>query len=223
MIVQHPELRIIPQDLWDRNQTRLAENYDKPFHAKRKGEFVFTGRVFCGKCGCTSIASDGKYVCTGRSQKGVCDNTRRAPRITVEQSVFDRLQKHLLSAGLLKPCIDAYREEAERARLEYEARRRGDQSRLEDVDQRIANVVAQLEGMRDTGYASQMLAVELDRLRAEKAVLEKQSKVRHVAAVPVEDAGVIADRITATLQHLKQPCRGMTGRRRVRVSCCGAW
>jgi len=185
MIVQHPELRIIPQDLWDRNQTRLAENYDKPFYAKRKGEFVFTGRVFCGKCGCTSIASDGKYVCTGRSQKGVCDNTRRAPRVAVEQSVFDRLQKHLLSAGLLEPCIDAYREEAERSRVEYEARCQSDQSRLQDVDQRIANLVAQLGGMRDTGYASQMLAVELDRLGAEKAVLEKRSKVRHVAAVPV--------------------------------------
>lgn len=208
IIVQHPELRIIPQELWDRNQARLAENYDKPFHAKRKGEFVFTGRVFCGKCGCTSIASDGKYVCTGRSQKGVCDNTRRAPRIAVEQSVFDRLQKHLLSAGLLKPCIDAYREEADRARVEHEARRQSDRSRLEDVDQRIANLVAQLGGMRDTGYASQMLAVELDRLGAEKAVLEKQSKVRHVAAVPVEDADVIADRITATLQNLQAALQG---------------
>lgn len=208
IIVQHPELRIIPQELWDRNQARLAENHDKPFHAKRKGEFVFTGRVFCGKCGCTSIASDGKYVCTGRSQIGVCDNTRRAPRIAVEQSVFDRLQKHLLSAGLLKPCIDAYREEAERARLEYEARRQGDQSRLKDVDQRIANLVAQLGGMRDTGYASQMLAVELDRLGAEKAILEKQSKVRHVAAVPVENAEIIADRITATLQNLQAALQG---------------
>lgn len=203
IIVQHPDLRIIPQDLWDRNQARLADNYDKPFHAKRKGEFVFTGRVFCGKCGCTSIASSGKYVCTGRSQKGVCDNTRRAPRVAVEQSVFDRLQTHLLSAGLLKPCIDAYREEAERARFEYEARRQDDQSRLEDVEQRIANLVAQLGGMRDTGYASQMLTAELDRLGAEKAVLEKQLKARHGAAVPVEDAEVIAGRITATLQNLQ--------------------
>lgn len=151
IIVQHPHLRIIPQDLWDRNQSRLAENYDKPFHAKRRGEFVFTGRVFCGMCGCTCIATDGKYVCTGHSQKGVCANTRRASRITVEKSVFDRLQKHLLSARLLKPCIDAYREESERMRAEYEARHQRDRSRLDEVDQRIANLLAQLGGCGTQG------------------------------------------------------------------------
>ena len=209
MIVRHPELRIIPQDLWDRNQARLAENFDKPFHAKRKGEFVFTGKVYCGKCGCTSVASGGKYICTGRSQKGVCDNTRRAARAAVEESVFDRLQKHLLSAGLLAPCIEAYREEAERTRVEHEARRKSGQLRLEDVDQRIANLVAQLGEMRDTGYASQMLATELDRLGAEKSVLEKQLKIRPGAEPPpAEDADVIADRISATLQNLQQALLG---------------
>lgn len=155
MIVQHPELRIIPQDLWDRNQARLAKNHDKPFYAKRKNEFVFTGKVFCGKCGCTSIVSGGKYVCTGRNQKGVCDNTRRAHRVALEVSIFERLQKHLLSEGLLKPCIDAYREEMERARIERDARLETGNLRLKDIDQRISNLVNQLAGMSDLGHASQ--------------------------------------------------------------------
>lgn len=53
-----------------------------------------------------------------------------------------------------------------------------------------------------------MLAVELDRLGAEKAVLEKQLKARNVAAVSVEDADIIADRITATLQNLQETLQG---------------
>lgn len=80
MITQQPELVIVDKDLWDRNQARLAENSDRPFHTKRKVEYVFTGKVYCGVCSSTCIVSDGKYVCTGSAEGHLHQLPPRAAR-----------------------------------------------------------------------------------------------------------------------------------------------
>ena len=122
MTTQHPDLAIIDRDLWDRNQARLAENFDSPFHTKRKVEYVFTGKVHCGVCNSTCIVSDGKYVCTGRQQKGICSNPRRVPREAVETSIFDRIKVHVLNTAVLGPALSAFREEVERTRADHAAK-----------------------------------------------------------------------------------------------------
>lgn len=204
IIVQHPDLAILDRDLWDRNQARLTEAFDRPFHAKRKVEYLFTGKVFCGSCGSACIVSDGKFVCTGRQQFGVCKNTRRVFREALEESVLGRMKQHLLGPDLLGPCLVAYRDETERALSEYAIKSAGDTARLREVEQRIANLMTQLGAASEASLASQMLLGEIERLGAEKSRLEHQVKLAPRPLGPALDDDTIIQRIGATLDDLQQ-------------------
>jgi DNA invertase Pin-like site-specific DNA recombinase len=203
IVTHHPDLAIIDKDLWDRNQARLADNFDRPFRSKKKNRFAFTGKMFCGSCGEPCIVSDGKFVCTGRSQKGVCTNSRRAPRVAVEQTILARIKDHLLSEELLGPCLEAYRDEAGRALAEHAARTQGDTSRLAEIDKRIANLMTQLGAATEASFASQMMLAEVDKLGQEKARLEHQISQAPRPLGPTMDTDAVVDRIRATLDDLQ--------------------
>jgi site-specific DNA recombinase len=204
MITQQPELVIVDKDLWDRNQARLAENVDRPFHTKRKVEYVFTGKVHCGVCDSTCIVSDGKYVCTGRQQKGICTNSRRAPREAVETSIFDRIKVHVLNTAVMGPALAAFREEVERARADHAAQIENQTARLKEVDLRIANLMIQLGGAGEASFASQLMLEELERIGAEKRRLEQQARRAPPLPPPMGDAKAIMASISETLDGLHQ-------------------
>ncbi|MBX3476295.1 MAG: recombinase family protein [Brevundimonas sp.] len=203
MITQHPELAIIDQDLWDRNQARLAENFDRPFHTKRKVEYVFTGKVSCGVCGSSCIVSDGKYVCTGRQQKGICSNPRRVPREAVETSIFDRIKVHVLNTAVAGPALTALREEVERARADHAARVESQTARLKAIDQEISNLRVQLRAETEDSFASQMLREDMNQLGAEKRRLEQQAR-RAPPPPVIGDVKAIIGSISTTLDDLHQ-------------------
>ena len=133
LISNHPELRIIDQELWDRNQARLAEHLDRPFFRKKRNRFAFSGMVYCGECGSTAIVSDGKYLCTGRRDKGICTNTRRVFRDVVEGTVFQKIKQHILDAVVLGPALDAFRDEVQRAHADQAERLRNQTASLQDL------------------------------------------------------------------------------------------
>lgn len=202
MVTQHPELAIIDKELWDRNQARLAENFDRPFHTKRKVEYVFTGKVHCGVCKSTCIVSDGKYVCTGRQQKGICSNPRRVPRESVETSIFNRIKGHVLNTAVLGPALSAFRDEVERARADHAANVKSQGDHLKNIDQRISNLMVQLGGAGEASFATQLLLAELERLGAEKRSLERQVKQAPPPAPVAGDVEAIIAAISRTLDDL---------------------
>lgn len=203
MITQHPELAIIDQDLWDRNQARLAENIDRPFHTKRKVEYVFTGKVSCGVCGSSCIVSDGKYVCTGRQQKGICINSRRAPREAVETSIFDRIKVHVLNTAVAGPALTAFREEVERARADHAARVESQAARLKAIDQEISNLRVQLRAEAEDSFTSQILREDVNQLGAEKRRMEQQARLAPPPPVSGDVKAIIGS-ISETLDDLHQ-------------------
>jgi len=67
---------LIPKELFDKVQ-EVLKKYNKPKYTRK--QFVFSGLLICGKCGCkiTAEMKKGKYIyyhCTG--YKGNCGNTR---------------------------------------------------------------------------------------------------------------------------------------------------
>ena len=207
LIEEHPELQIIDRDVWDRNQARLAEHIDRPFHKKKRVRFAFSGRVHCGKCGSTAIVTDGKYVCTGRKQKGICDNSRRVHREAVETTIFAKLKAHVLNAAVLGPALAAFRAEVDRAQADHAAKHDSQMSQLQDAEKRISNLLNQLAVTGETSFASQMLLEELERLGAQKRRLEGQIKQVPPSKVAGDTDDVIAS-ITHTLDTLNDHLQG---------------
>lgn len=50
---------IVPQDLFDRVQERMAANKKAPAKHKAEDEYLLTTKLFCGKCGCLMVGESG--------------------------------------------------------------------------------------------------------------------------------------------------------------------
>ncbi|WP_422385479.1 recombinase family protein [Oceanicaulis alexandrii] len=201
LISDHPELRIIDQELWDRNQARLAEHLDRPYFRKKRNRFAFSGIVFCGECGSTAIVSGGKYLCSGRRDKGICTNTRRVFREAVEESVFQKIKQHILDTAVLGPALDAFRDEVQRAHTDQAEKLESRAAALQDVEARISNLTDRLSNASESVYASQMLIKKLDQLGAEKRQLEIQIQ-RTPPPVPIGETDEIVAAISDTIDEL---------------------
>lgn len=201
LISEHPELRIIDQELWDRNQARLAEHLDRPFFRKKRNRFAFSGIVVCGECGSTATVSGGKYLCTGRRDMGICTNTRRVFRELVEETVFQNIKQHVLDTAVLGPALDAFRDEVQRAHAEQAEKLESQTSALQDVETRISNLTDRLSNASESLFASEMLIKKLDQLGAEKRQLEIQIQ-RTPPPVPVGETEEIVATISDTIDEL---------------------
>lgn len=208
MIMQHPHLAIIDREVWDRNQARLAASFDRPFHAKKKMRYVFTGKVFCGECHSTCIVNDGKFVCTGHNQKGICGNTRRVFREQVEATVLSRIKDELLSEALIEPSLAVYRQEAEQARTEYLGRVQSTAARMAQIDKDIASITRKLIDIDDDTFTSKVLSDELEKLGLEKARLTQGVGSEPSMPIQALDVAAVVERIGQALDNLQAELEG---------------
>ena len=171
----HPEWAILPRDLWDRVQARLASNYDRSFHSKKKNTFIFTGRVHCGECGGTCLVCDGRYLCTGRRDLGTCSNSRRVKRGVMEATVLDEFKLYLLSSELVRPCVAAYRDEVARAQIERSHKLESLKARSLELTGRVRRLMDLLaSAATPSGFGAQALMAELDKLEAERVRVDNE-------------------------------------------------
>ncbi len=114
IINEKEDLRIVPQELWDKVQARFKENlecrrsYPSSSH---KGIFgkrdridnlhLLSGVVACPDCrGSVVIVSgraDGYYGCLDAQKHGTCKNRTLVPRKKMEKAVLDYLNQDLVS------------------------------------------------------------------------------------------------------------------------------
>ncbi len=123
-----PELRIVDQNLWDavkerQNQlalepgTRTGDNVS--LNDRRRPKHLFTGLVKCGCCGGGySMISKDILGCTNARTKGTCDNRLNIRRDTLEASVLNGLDKHLMEPELFKEFCCEFTREVNKARME---------------------------------------------------------------------------------------------------------
>ena len=112
LVVQDvPELRIIPQDLWDavkQRQQLLKRNTrpdlaDKPFWARQRPRFLITGLAKCGECGSSYVKiSANLFGCAAASNRGTCSNRLNIRLDTLEQLILDGLRHRLMAPDLFK-------------------------------------------------------------------------------------------------------------------------
>ncbi len=125
--VDRPDLRIIPQDLWEAVQTRLRASsaaYLRATNGQLHGrplngvasKYLLTGLAVCGVCGgALTIRSRAQaggrvhvYGCLTFHTKGprVCGNRTGVPQHDAERAVLDTVQAGLLQPEDLVPILD---------------------------------------------------------------------------------------------------------------------
>src|SRR5262249_45141879 len=78
-----PDLRIVPQTLWDQAQARREGRSQLPGGAPgRRPKYLFSGLLVCAECGSRYTLQDSTrsyYACSGHRNRGpaICANTKK--------------------------------------------------------------------------------------------------------------------------------------------------
>jgi site-specific DNA recombinase len=171
-----PELRIIDDMTWEVAQRRHGERSGGPAHLHRRPKHAFSGLVRCAQCGSSYTVSHGDRLgCTGRRERGGCDNSTTVAVADLEYRVLAGLRARLLAADLMQAYIAEYH--AECARLRAAAREQG-----ADRRRRLAQLVGELDRLVDAiakglvvdSIKDRILTLEAERRELEVALAASQ-------------------------------------------------
>jgi len=122
IVVEAPELRIIPQPLWDRVQhLRTARSKAQGWHGPRQHKYVnkdqlLLGLLTCGQCGgAMSICQsnpDGspRMVCSFANRRENCDHRKSYCLKTLQSTILDGVKDKLTDRKALLELTRAYHE-----------------------------------------------------------------------------------------------------------------
>jgi DNA invertase Pin-like site-specific DNA recombinase len=164
---------IVPQELFDRVQERMAKNKKAPARTKAiEDNYLLTTKLFCGKCGAYMIGESGTshtgkfhqyYKCaTAKKRKG-CDK-KSIRKALIENLVVDETLAMLRDDKIIDYIIDLVMEVqgAENTSLPLF------QQQLSETEKGIANMLNAIQA----GIFNQSTKQRLDELEQAKAELE---------------------------------------------------
>ncbi len=209
-----PELRIVPQALWDRVKARQKEQAEKSKAVRaalhkdkaRTGagpKYLFSSLLKCGVCGASyAIADAYRYGCSTNINRGdaACPNDIKVPRKLVEERLLEGIKRDLFTPE----GIDLFKREVTRLLAERKAGRNADGERakrdLAKVEQEIANIIKAIR----KGIITASTKAELEKAEAEKDQLERTLKVDANGLDKIEDLlPRTVDRYREMVEHLE--------------------
>lgn len=203
-----PHLQIVPTELWEAVQELLDSRCCERPNMARQPTYLLSGRMRCGTCGApvAVIGSEG-LGCTGRRYGNGCANRRRVNREDLERLVLDGLTEKVLQPDILEHYIAEYRAEHERAVEEYSSRSESIEDRLKALDQEISNIFAVARAGAG-GPGAQFVHDELDRLGAQRKVLEREAARRPPDAALSLEADAVVQRLRSLIADLSSALKG---------------
>jgi site-specific DNA recombinase len=184
IISELPELRIVPQDLWERAQTRLLELSDSPraqrarqqkIWLKRPPRHLLEGLIKCGACGADlRLVRGDRVTCRAGGRRSPCAQPLTVPLPLLEQVVLKALENRVFS----EPVAEALRRLAAEKKLLHEQAKRARaalQREHASVGRHLANLIAAMAA----GVNAPELRQRVDDLSRRKAAVgARLSKVR---------------------------------------------
>lgn len=147
-----PELRIIPEELWNRVQLRLTEMAIGPRgenRGNRRPGYLLAGLIRCGLCGGPMSRSGcGTGLrCTTRAAKGpdACTNSRSPGYGDVEARVLEGVRANLLHPDAIAEAVKAFNAEVAADRKAAPNQRAPIEAELRDVRARLGRLVREVE------------------------------------------------------------------------------
>ncbi|MCG7870525.1 MAG: recombinase family protein [Candidatus Thiodiazotropha lotti] len=168
-----PELRIIPQDLWDAAKARqtVLDEIDGPLATRKRPQYLLSGLLECGVCsGGFAKVNTERYGCANARNKGasVCTNTKTITREKLEEAVLSALQTHLLQDELVEVfCAEYTRHKNELLKAQDKA--------LNDARNELAKLAKERENIIDAikaGVSGALVKDDLERVAARQEELK---------------------------------------------------
>ncbi len=168
-----PELRIVPQELWDAATARQkALDAKAPgLWARNRPRYLLSGLVKCGVCGGGyAKINDTHYGCAASKNKGetVCANRKTIARTALEAKVLAALETHLMRDDLLALFCAEYTTHRNRLLAAQDSALKDAHAERDKLLKARANV---LQAIRE-GIAASLVKDELEGIAARLEVLE---------------------------------------------------
>jgi len=182
---------IVPQDIFDKVQARMAKNQHKPAAMKAVEEYILTTKIFCGKCGAMMVGVGGTsktgkvhhyYKCGNAIYKKSCDK-KTARKSWIERHIVALTRDYVLVDEIIVRLADAVVELQKRENTTIPFL----QKQLDDIDKRIGNLINSIE----EGIANASVKQRLDELETKKADLEIALAREKIEQTPLTNEQIV--------------------------------
>lgn len=164
---------IVPQELFDRVQEKLAKNRKAPARHKAKEEYLLTTKLFCGYCGAYLCGESGTsrkgvthryYKCVSVKKKRTECHKKPVRKEWIENLVVDATMKMVMDDAILKGIVKMLTALQDRENVNlplYE-------KQLREAERAIENLLNAIQ----QGILTKSTKQRLDALEAEKEELK---------------------------------------------------
>jgi site-specific DNA recombinase len=218
---EHPELAIVPRDLWDAARARF-----QTVHATARGRPAGTGHhvhlvsglMRCGACGGSMTIVGRKFKngvpyarfgCTAHYSRGaaICANALSVSEKKASGALVDALKRKLDGPEVIERFVSTFQKRSAALLKDASPVTDGTQRRARDCEHRIANLT---EALAKVGWSEALAAklrdeeIQLGRLRTELSAAARKGAPRSVP-----DPAAIAGYLTNLFALLEtDPARG---------------
>jgi hypothetical protein len=152
---QIPELRIVPQALWDKAKTRQKELDARTpgLWRRKRPRYLLSGLVQCGECrGGFSKINHTHYGCSASRNKGesVCTNRKTMAREKLERAVLSALQTHLMRDDLVEVFCQEYTNHLNALCAEQDRARKSRVAEKRRLEKELENLITSIKNGIDT-------------------------------------------------------------------------
>lgn len=151
VMAEQPELRIVPQELWDRVKARQGENARRlaarPSSRGRGPKYLLSGLLKCGLCGGNYIIYNSTYYgCSFHTNRGpdICSNGKVVRRAHIEERLLHVIKEELFTPEALAYLTDRVQEEIKRLTEKIQ-----DRSDRHTLEQELAEALREREYVKD--------------------------------------------------------------------------
>jgi hypothetical protein len=176
VITEVPQLRIVPDGLWQAAKHRQQQVRQTVASAGNTGRaqrplHLFSGLIRCGECGSNYVVySAHRLACSGRRERGICGNRLTMRRDELEARVLNALQKRFFESGPFQVFCEEFTTAVNEVRMELRAATAVAVRERAAVAQQIAKLIQAIkDGVPGAEVKDEMIA-----LQARKAALEAE-------------------------------------------------
>jgi site-specific DNA recombinase len=194
-VVELPELRIVPDDLWRAVRLQIKEQQAKTeavLHGRTeaggkgnandraryagKPKHLLTGILKCAVCGANYITINAYQIgCSTNRNRGpaACANDVRIPRRVVEERIINFIKSDLFTSD----GVEHFKLEVHRILTERQSGKNAEHEKAKKELARIETEIGNLVTIIKLGKAVPSITDEIERLEEEKVNLERAVKV----------------------------------------------
>ena len=176
-VVEVPELAIVPVELFQAAQHRIAARAGVRPERQRRAKHLLTGLLKCSACG-SGMSTYGKdkggrkrLRCTRDAESGTCPDPKTYYLDTIEAAVVNALRGELRHPEIITEFVRTYHEERKRLASHSAKRHAAAHRRLGEISRETARVVDNIAKGRGDPVALGRRTFEL---RAEREAIEQE-------------------------------------------------